>query len=187
MAGRQLTRDELEDRLDTLEAAVEDLQEELEIRARNRADDRRRIAELEDENAALREENADLESRLARLEDENGLTDGDTPSTDWDRSRKKRHVQALAYKRARNRGGKAALDYKDVRTLFNEDISDGHCYDLLKLAAGWDEDSQMSSVTGFAYQTRADQPNRLTVDAAAVNDDAAFHAVNNEDESEGVK
>jgi hypothetical protein len=187
MSGSQLTRGELEDRLDTLEAAVEDLQATVEDQARERAQDRARITALEEENEDLRDDLTQLQSRLARLEDEEGLGGGDAPSTDWSRARKKRHVQALAYKRARNRGGKAALDYKDVRTLFNEDISDGHCYDLLKLAAGWDEDSQMSSVTGFAYQTRADQPNRLTVDAAAVNDDAAFHAVNNDDESEGVK
>lgn len=54
--------------------------------------------------------------------------------------------------------------------LFGGKPSTGHCYDLMNLAADADD---------FEYQERSDDDNRLTADAAAVNDSAVLHAVNN--------
>jgi len=54
MSGRQLTRDELEDRLDSLESAVEDLQARADAASRARDHLLDRVDDLEAENADLR-------------------------------------------------------------------------------------------------------------------------------------
>lgn len=72
--------------------------------------------------------------------------------------------------------GKASMEYDDVRWLFNGRPSTGHCYDLMQLAG---------TTEGFEYEARDDNPNRLTVDLGAVNDDALVHAANNPPTSGG--
>jgi len=94
MSGRQLTRDELEDRLDSLEAAVEDLEAERKrIHEEVIVPQRARISELEETVVELRErvpdadvatdddiqtlhgERAKLARRLCRVEEELDVDD----------------------------------------------------------------------------------------------------------------
>lgn len=94
-----------------------------------------RITELEQEVDQkqseidyLREEVAELQLALDETRD----------NTDWDnmdRDEKVRCLQETAYDWARNRGGMASLDYKEVRDgVFGGEPSDSYCYKLMRLA-----------------------------------------------------
>lgn len=89
--SHQLSAGDILERMRDLEATVDDLQAELGEEKHERAKDRQRIAQLEDENAYLREtleqvdglearvnkERAKLTRRVANVEDELGLDDQD--------------------------------------------------------------------------------------------------------------
>lgn len=67
---------------------------------------------------------------------------------------------------------KAAMDYQEIRWLFNGQPSTGHVYDLMDFAGQED---------GFDYDRRDGKNNRLTVDLDAVKDELQVHAVNDQD------
>lgn len=187
-----IQKDDLQQRLDVLEQRFDSIVDTLDgvgILDLQLALDEAGYDDLGEFVADQLDERDRTAARIARVEDAAGLgAQDDRPSTDWDRQRKKRYVQALGYNEARKQpNGKAAIDYTDVRALFRGDISNGHCYTLLKLAAGYDEEAGESSVPGFTFDPVSGETQRLCVDAGAVNDDAAFHAVNNGDATEGVK
>lgn len=69
-----------------------------------------------------------------------------------------------------NRRGTAALNYREVRLLFDKRASPGHAYDLMELAG---------EEPGFNYEQNKDgKNNRVTVNLDAVNDKAVFHGAN---------
>jgi nitrate reductase NapAB chaperone NapD len=119
---------------------------------------------------------ADIERRLSELE---SAVDTELHFREWremtkkDKVRRLQHELAEAAQDAAN--GKAAMDYNDVRWLFNNRPSAGHCYNLMEIAA---------EAEGFNYDDRAEgQTNRITVNLDAVNADAVFHSVKKEEES----
>ncbi|MEZ3163270.1 hypothetical protein ABNG03_00140 [Halorubrum sp. RMP-47] len=118
------------------------------------------------------EENQQLRERVAELE---GLVDPDPGATDYQqltKPQKVSRVRSALVEEAEKRGGRAALQYDDVKWLFDGYPSAGHCYDLMERAADLD---------GFAY----DRPSgdggqkRVRVNLDGVNDLERFHAVNN--------
>jgi len=115
----------------------------------------------------------ELEETVARLEE---VVDPDPGSTEYEqltKSQKVRQIRVALMEEARdNNRGVAQMKYKDVKWLFDNHPSPGHCYDLMERAADLD---------GFAY----DEPSggggdkRIRVDPDDVNDETLIHAVNN--------
>jgi regulator of replication initiation timing len=170
MSGRQLTRDELEDRLDSLEAAVEDLRADRDHLSKQIAQDRARMVELEEENEQLRETVADLRSRV----------DPDPTGKDYDemdRGERVFRVRVALARKAAKSNGRATYRYDDVLSQFDQRPSAGYAYTLLEIAGEAD---------GYRYGEHNGEK-QLRVNLDAVNDDAVFHAVNNEKRGEGGK
>jgi len=170
MSGRQLTRDELEDRLDSLEAAVEDLQARADAATRARDHLLDRVDDLEAENAELKATVADLRSRV----------DPDPTGKDYDemdRDERVFRVRVALARKAMKSNGRATYRYDDVLSQFDQRPSAGYAYTLLELAAAAD---------GYRYGEHNGEK-QLRVNINGVNDDAVFHAVNNGNHGEGAK
>lgn len=74
----------------------------------------------------------------------------------FDKQTKIGMVQKHLMKRAYDQGGKAKMDYDDVKwEVFDGEPSPYHCYELMKQAAQED---------GFDYQEPSDENKRLVVD-----------------------
>lgn len=116
----------------------------------------------------------EIDERLSEIE---AVVDTDLDAVAYERMTKQdkvREIRAYLYDLgSRSAKGRASMDYREVRTLFNGRPSPGHCYDLMKLAGG---------AEGFEYDdaSREDRNKRITVETEAVNDDAVFHAANKE-------
>lgn len=118
-----------------------------------------RITELEEiveEQAAVIDElRQDVTQLTLAVEDDRA----DADYHDLSRDAKIRRVQETAYEWARNRGGQAALDYKDIRdAIFAGRPAPSHCYNLMKWAA---------ERPGFEYED-GDAGHRLKVKTDAV-------------------
>lgn len=125
----------------------------------NEKDDR--IDDLEAANEELRTRIEELESRAP-----------DPATKDYSsktREEKVGEVRVSCCRKAQQNGGKAAIDYNDVLTLFDHQPSAGHSYTLLKLAA---------NLGGFSYEERDGNNDRLQVDLTAVKDEAVLSRVN---------
>jgi len=118
-----------------------------------------RITELEEiveeQAAAIEELRQDVTQLTLAVEDDRA----DADYHDLSRDDKIRRVQETAYEWARNRGGHAALDYKDIRdAIFAGRPAPSHCYNLMEWAA---------ERAGFEYEN-GDAGHRLTVKTEAV-------------------
>jgi hypothetical protein len=115
----------------------------------------------------------DLGERLVALE---STVDTDLDGKAYEeltRKDKVREIQtALIDEAASSATNKAAMDYQEIRWLFNARPSAGHVYDLMDFAGQED---------GFDYQRRDGDNNRLTVDLDDVNEELRVHAANNRD------
>jgi len=114
-----------------------------------------------------------LEERLAEMEE---LVDPDPGGKAYEQLTKDQKVHrvrtALLEQAGNARNGKAKMNYKEVMWLFDGHPSAGHAYDLMERAG---------SIDGYAYDAAGgDGEKRVRVDTDAVNDDALFHAVNND-------
>jgi regulator of replication initiation timing len=156
--------DDLQARVDELERLVQDL--EARIEALNRA--RMHFGgEIDD----LQAENEELRDRLTTLE---AITAPERESHEYDQLTRSQKVTQLRRKLvtiAANRNGKAAMDYNDVQTHFDGRPSPDHCYTLMKLAAGYDEDTDRSSFDGFRYDKHGGANERLLVNLDALTDE----------------
>lgn len=112
----------------------------------------------------------ELADRVATLEN---AVETDPSKLSYEQMTKKDKVRlvqnGLVTKAKEKQNGKAGYEYTNVMSLFAEEISAGHAYDLMKLAA---------QESGFNYQEPDGKANRLVVDLEAVNNLAGFHAVN---------
>jgi hypothetical protein len=115
----------------------------------------------------------DLGERLVALE---SAVDTDLDGKAYEeltRKDKVREIQtALINEAASSPTNKTAMDYQEIRWLFNARPSTGHVYDLMDFAGQED---------GFDYQRRDGDNNRLTVDLDDVNEELRVHAANNRD------
>jgi len=137
-----------------------------------------RVTELEDENEELSQEVARLQNQLREVrkdlaevqlavEDERD----EKEYQQFDRDEKIRYLRERAYAWARNRDGRAALDYKDVRDgVFDGEPSAGHVYNLM----GWAADHD-----GFKHDDQ--DGHRLLVKTSGV-EDAIFTGEQNDPE-----
>jgi cell division septum initiation protein DivIVA len=154
---------------------VQDLEERLEHMHRELAKARQRITELEEqlEDGAGGDVPDDLGERLVALE---STVDTDLDGKAYEeltRKDKVREIQtALIDEAASSTTNKTAIDYQEIRWLFNARPSAGHVYDLMDFAGQED---------GFDYQRRDGDNNRLTVDLDDVNEELRVHAANNRD------
>lgn len=174
---------ELARRMENMRQEIQELreqQEETEQRS-HQADGVAKTAlevanEKDEEIEALQAENEELRERIAELE---GRVTPDPSTKDYDemsRDERVRQIRVSCAQKTVNNGGKAAIDYNDIMTLFDYHPSVGYAYKLLKLAG---------ELEGFTHETREDANNRLRVDMAAVNDEAVVHAVNNRNNGGG--
>jgi cell division septum initiation protein DivIVA len=148
---------------DDLRAQLDDLEARFDALNRSRLDLRERIEALEAENERLRDQLAELSQ----------VVDPDPADADYEsltRARKVHRVRRRLVEDAATSNAKAAMDYTAVKWLFDGHPSDGHCYDLMQLAANLD---------GFRYQERDGASNRVLVNLDAVNDETLIHAANN--------
>lgn len=134
------------------------------------------LTELEQEVRTLREENERLRQRLNEID---SVVNPD-PTTDYDaltKEQKVRKVRTALLREAMTGTGRAAMQYDEVRALFNMNVSPGHAYNLMEAAGEMD---------GFGYDTSGGQnqgQKRVTCDADAVNDESLVHSVNKAVES----
>lgn len=131
-----------------------------------------RLDDLEAENEQLRDRVAELEAAVTP----------NPASKDYrkkSRAEKVFELRVSICRQAMKNRGRAAKDYSDVASVFNDHPSDGHCYQLMKLAADHDAETRRSNYDGFEYESRPSGKNdRLTVTVEDVNDERVLHAVN---------
>ena len=112
----------------------------------------------------------DLQDKVSVLE---RATDTDPGSIDYDalsRTDKVREIRLAVLRRAMDRpNGKAQMEYKEVRTLFNDHPSPGHCYDLMRDAG---------NLPGFEYAERDGANNTIRAVIDDVNDEALIRTAN---------
>lgn len=124
----------------------------------------------------LREENEKLNDRVAELEQ---LVAPDPEALEYDAlstSQKIQRLRQVLLQQAVQSGGTHALKYGEVMTLFNNNPSAGHCYDLMKRAGNLD---------GFDYTTNRGGTKVIRVKSDAVNDESLIHFVNKATSGEG--
>lgn len=94
---------------------------------------------------------------------------GDRAYEGYSRDMKIGMVREHAYERAVEQGGKAKIDYKDIKwSVFDGEPGASHCYSLLRAAAGSDEDTQRDArrgTVGFRLRDPDGGNIHVTVDA----------------------
>jgi tetrahydromethanopterin S-methyltransferase subunit G len=117
-----------------------------------------------------------LNSRLSEIEKLVSPNSGTTPYDEMSKDQRVFRVREYLLQQAVN-GESRELQYREIKSLFNGQPSDGYCYNLMELAAKAD---------GFSYGRKgANDPNmqtgpkRITVNPGAVNDETLIHTVNN--------
>lgn len=138
--------------------------------------------DLEDRLVAVEEENETLREELAAVRESVEI---DPSKKDYHEMDRDERVQAIRISLARRAAGqptnKAAYDYTDVLSRFSDHPSDGYCYKLMRLAAGYDADAKTSRKDGYTYEKRpAGENDRLRVSLADVSDETVIHAVKKE-------
>lgn len=132
--------------------------------------------EAADEIVTRIERLEEMDGRLAELERRVTPDPTGKDYADLTRDEKTFKVRAALARDAADSNGAASMKYGDVKSLFENHPSVGHCYTLMQKAANAD---------GYRYDDSDDRENRLLVNLQDVNDDAVFHAVNKAEESEG--
>lgn len=129
------------------------------------------ITDLRRENERLRERVAELEATVTPQPDRAAYDD----LTRAEKIQKIR--ESLVESAASRHNGRFAMEYTDVKWLFDNNPSDGHAYDLMRLT---------SEADGFAFESPENSKKRVTVNIDAVNDEAHFHAAKNRVSQQGV-
>ena len=126
--------------------------------------------------------------RLERLVDEQAeriseleqLVDPDPASTPYEqltKDQKVNHIRRHLVEMGEASNGKASMQYREIKALFDGHPSPGHCYDLMRAAAVLD---------GFEYDANGSGNKRIRCDVSAVKDERCFHAANKAPGSEAV-
>lgn len=131
------------------------------------------LQELRDENEALRE----------RIEELEKVVDPNPSRLQWEQMSKSQKVQKIRrnlLQYAKEDGGVAKMNYKEVKALFDGQPSDGHTYNLMEAAA---------DAEGFKYNAPKHGnkvgEKRVLCDLGGVNADASVQSLNNGIQSEG--
>ena len=126
----------------------------------------------------LGEENERLRDRVAELEE---LVDPDPGGVAYEQltSDQKVHRIRVALLEQATAGNPPTMKYDDVRWLFDGKPSAGHAYDLMERAAN--ADGYVYETGGHG-----DGQKRIRVEPDAVNDERIVHAVNNASDAVGA-
>ncbi|GAB3669502.1 hypothetical protein [Halopiger thermotolerans] len=145
-----------------------------------------KVNDLEEEVGHLQDEYDDLAEDLTALELRLSEIDDERPYESLSLNEKIGKVREHAFQRAVNGHGKATLDYNDVMwSVFDGEPGSDHCYKLMRLAAGVDEDGdEVQDVPGFKF-LESERPMKLAVDAERAKQGVAF-SPENKTTSEGV-
>lgn len=123
------------------------------LRKANEVDDlRERVADLEDELAAVKHGIAEHKEKR--------------PYESLSLDEKVARVREHGYRRAADGHGKATLDYNDVMwEVFDGEPGAKHCYKLIRHAAGLEEQKTGSDCPGFTARDPSDGSYHLAVNA----------------------
>lgn len=113
-----------------------------------------------------------VEDQAERIRELEQLVDPDPASTPYEqltKDQKVNHIRRHLVEMGQAGNGKAAMQYREIKALFDGHPSPGHCYDLMRTAAALD---------GFQYDEGGSGNKRVRCDVAAVKDDRCFHAAN---------
>lgn len=132
----------------------------------------KRYGELLEKYDELAEDFTAIELRLSEIDDER-------PYESMSLDEKIGRVREHAFQRAVDGHGKATLDYNDVMwSVFHGEPGADHCYKLMRLAAGVDDDgNQIQDVPGFTFLP-SERPMKLAVDAEKAKRGMAFSSEN---------
>jgi hypothetical protein len=137
-----------------------------------------RVSDLEDDVEELQVDRDDAVERLVALELRLSEFEEDRPYQDYSADEKIGMVREHAFDRAADAGGRAALDYQDIKWgVFDGGPSPSHCYDLMRQAAAAD---------GFDVRDPEAGNRQLTVDAETAKASREFLAAKNRSGGEGV-
>jgi len=122
------------------------LRNDIDRMARERAQDRARIAELAEVVENLQAEIDVLKDRAP--------SPSEKQYEQMSKADKAQVVRSKLKEEAKSRGGKAAVQYNDVIRMFDGRPSTGHAYDIIKTAA---------EAKGYDYNESPEGKKRLTV------------------------
>lgn len=146
---------------------------------------------LEDDLAGLQTDYDDVVDRLVALELRLEERDENTAYADLSLDEKVGKVREHAFSKAADGTGKAALDYDDIMwEVFDGEPGANHCYKLMHLAAGEeDDDTAQKSIDngspGFAVRNPSKGNRHLAVDARKAKRGVAFFSGNKAPQEEG--
>jgi chromosome segregation ATPase len=165
-------------RIESLEEQLSKLADELIHEREERARTRRQLHESKDEVAELEEHVGHLEDEVAALRSQVQVDPTTMAYEAMDRKQRVKKLRIALARRARQNGGRAYYRYRDVLSLFDEKPSDGYAFKLMRIAAGYDDETRVSSVDGFEFgDHNGSKALRAVWDD--VSDDAVIHAVKN--------
>lgn len=124
-----------------------------------------KVNDLERKYDNLLEDHEDLVEDLTAIKLRLSEIDEERPYESLSLNEKVGKVREHAFQRAANGHGKATLDYNDVMwSVFNGEPGSDHCYKLMRLAAGVDDNgNEIQDVPGFTFLD-SERPMKLAVD-----------------------
>ncbi|MFA1612027.1 hypothetical protein [Halobellus rubicundus] len=151
-----------------------------------------KVNDLEGELEELRAEHEGTVEELTALRLRTSEYSTDRPYDQLTRDEKIGMVREHAFEKADDAtNGRARLVWDDIKwSVFDGEPSRGHCYDLLRLAAGTDENSQRDihdGAVGFRYRDPDDGTIHLAVDADLAKRHRQSFAANKTRSESGVR
>jgi len=165
-------------RIEALEERVSQLADELLQEREERARTRRQLHAAKEEIADLSERANALEDRLDAVRSRVSVDPSAMAYEEMDRAGRVEKLRIVLARRAKQNGGRAYYRYRGVLSLFDEKPSDGYAFKLMREAAGYDDETETSSVDGFEFgEHHGEKAIRAVWDDVC--DDAVIHAVKN--------
>lgn len=133
------------------------------------------VDDVADEIDDLRERVVALELRLSELDD-------DTEYQSLTLDQKVGMVRQHGFNKATDGHGRATLDYSDIEwEVFDGEPGTNHCYKLIRLAAGLDDEKTGSEYPGFTARDPDGDNYHLAIDADRAKQNAEFYSRNKTD------
>jgi hypothetical protein len=124
----------------------------------------------------LNNEVEQLNDRLSEIEKLVSPGDGVTPYDEMDKDQRVFRVREYLLQQAVD-GTRRSLGYREIKSLFNGQPSDGYCYELMELAGQADGFDYGAKGGGDVQSTTGEKA--IRVYPGDVNDERLIHTVNN--------